>query len=519
MKSYKVDHAIVTPYHVGKNISKNVYNSWMLYYARGHYVRSHIAEISASERFLIDSQIDIILNNANHLDYVIVTWFGTYMDDMWNWHDDCIEYIEQLNKNKWLFSCQIIDKEKQKKNINFANQFYPYPICTFINLKTWREIGKPKWGDWNKDKEVKIIKPIPSKECIHDDYTPLQIESSNELVTIKNQEHGWNFINESLKNNLVIKNIPVKLRKGLLHTYPENYPEGWNNIMEKFMNVPMIDNWDEIDDFKNNLKNNFNIHDDKITQLLTHLSDVKSITHGNRFGKGIFFIYNTEEIIPSQEVYNECWPNIDTIIGPCSMFKAFILGSYKSGYIKNYIHYDIYQRNVDYKKFITENWNGTYNNLHDVLKKLDVDSYHYWTTEKNILDKVWTLLEKYLGQENITQSWIEYKNASTHSYILSNALHDDKKIIQQLQKISPKGIYTGLGDIPGFKQNILTYGIDNINKLVIQHIENLESLCDNVFVDIKLPKNDEQHLLDSKKIKNMLTMTEDYYFEYKQYSS
>ena len=97
MKSYKVDHAIVTPYHVGKNISKNVYNSWMLYYARGHYVRSHIAEISASQQFLIDSQIDTILNNANHLDYVIVTWFGTYMDDMWNWHDDCIEYIEQLN--------------------------------------------------------------------------------------------------------------------------------------------------------------------------------------------------------------------------------------------------------------------------------------------------------------------------------------------------------------------------------------------------------------------------------------
>ena len=76
MKSYKVDHAIVTPYHVGTNISKNVYNSWMLYYARGHYVRSHIAEISASQQFLIDSQIDTILNNANHLDYIIVTWLS-----------------------------------------------------------------------------------------------------------------------------------------------------------------------------------------------------------------------------------------------------------------------------------------------------------------------------------------------------------------------------------------------------------------------------------------------------------
>ena len=103
--------------------------------------------------------------------------------------------------------------------------------------------------------------------------------------------------------------------------------------------------------------------------------------------------------------------------------------------------------------------------------------------------------------------------------MLSNALHDDKKIIKELKKISPKGIYSGLGDIPGFKQNILTYGIDNINKLVIQHIEKLENICNNVFVDIKLPKNDEQHLLNSKQIKNMLTMTEDNYFEYKQYSS
>ena len=585
MCMYKVDHAVVTPYNICSQLDRNVYTSWMLYYLRGHFVRHHIADISDNELFLFNDNIDELLADADKkdLDYLILTWFGVYSSDFWNWHDECLNYIQRLDHEQpdWLIACQIIDKEKQKKKQEFENVFYAYPICAIINMNTWRELGKPAWGEAGEIK--KIIKPRPSEECVHDDYTPWLLHPSSESATVTTEE-GWNFINASLEEGYMIQNLPIEIRKPLHHSYPENDPWFWNQTMTKFMNVGMFENYQVMEamqkhvphkknkeinkifnlqtrqiarlakersaDFLNCFKNglvhyktncdhlshalstatkqnvdldnivNFTeipqIFDAKLEELIIKLLEHKTITHTNKYDPGIFFLYNTETIFANYEHYREIWSTVDTVIGPCSMFKAFILGRHIPEHpATKYVHYDIYERNVFYKEKITKDWNGTLEHLHEVLKSLDSDSYHYWTEEKGVVDQVWKMLQTHLGNdENIEVQWLEYQK-SEHRYVLANAMHKDDKIIEALEELQPTGIFEGLGDIPGFRQNILIYGIDNINTQVREHVRRLQNICPNTHVDVKLPKNDWHLFLDANTIidEYLNNKIDDFYYD------
>jgi len=487
----KIVHGIILPPYIKNNISKETLDSWMILYNRGSYIGSSTA-YNGLDLKIYGISVDDILEHYKDLDvdYLLVSWFGAYCHDFWKWHNDCISYIETLDSNddNWVLAGQIISKEHQKKNEQYKDQFYPYPISAIINLKTWREIGCPQWEDNTMDL---YHVPQMSKECIHDDYTPLVLNPTRYKTIIKNAESGNSFISKILDNNIPIHNIPVNIRKNIIHTYPENDPIQWNHTMEAYMKLPMI-------------------QDNKHYEFMKHALQYKNIRHAPDYSPGVFFLYNTEEVFPKKFI-NESTSALqitDTIIGPCSMFKAFILGS-QSDTVNNYIHFDIFERNVLWKRIITENWNGEYDNLLEVLSNLpNNEEYGFWTRDSdNIVEKQYNILLNQFGSaENLKENWQNYKNKN-HEYVKANLLFDDKNILQALDRVESNIVYTAIGDIPGYMINGINYGIHNITRYTIKHLDKLKSRSEYVYVDIKNPITDIQVFGEYDSIVSELAMT------------
>ena len=125
------------------------------------------------------------------------------------------------------------------------------------------------------------------------------------------------------------------------------------------------------------------------------------------------------------------------------------------------------------------------------------------------------MFQTHLGNdENNEVQWLEYQK-SEHRYVLANAMHKDDKIIEALEELQPTGIFEGLGDIPGFRQNILIYGIDNINTQVREHVRRLQNICPNTHIDVKLPKNDWHLFLDADTIidEYLNNKIDDFYYD------
>jgi len=245
--------------------------------------------------------------------------------------------------------------------------------------------------------------------------------------------------------------------------------------------------------------------DGQTREFIKHVLHYKNLKHGPE-DKGVFFLYNTENIFAENHKTSiDALQSVDTIIGPCSMFKAFILGSHTTT-VKNYIHFDIFERNVLWKRIITESWNGQYDNLVEVLNKLpDNDKFSFWNrSEDNIIEKQYNELLKYFETlQELKIAWQKYKKQN-HKYVKANLLFSDKKIIDAIKQANSKVVYAAIGDIPGYRINGLNYGIHNITNYTINHLKKIKDNVDEVFIDIKVPVSDNQIFGDFSKVKAIL---------------
>ena len=64
---YNIQHAVVVPKHIKETLDRDLYQSWMLYYQRGHYVKQSTSE----HPFVFAETVDEILAiNINMVWYV-----------------------------------------------------------------------------------------------------------------------------------------------------------------------------------------------------------------------------------------------------------------------------------------------------------------------------------------------------------------------------------------------------------------------------------------------------------------
>jgi len=427
---YNIQHAVVVPENVKKNIDRDLYQSWMLYYQRGHYVKQSVEQHPFVWAESIDKILEIVADK--NTEYLIVTWFGLYNHDFWNIHTLCIKDIS--------------DKKQDWNVLNNSNE------CTIqiINLKNWRTEGKPPFAEYCKKKTLEINPTIV-----------------NSLLDSKATEN----------------------------------PQAWNDELNHFTKLPIINT--------------------NLTGLLVKLLTTRNPRHANDRDKGVFFLYNTEAICTNKEHLRTVQAGINTVMGPCSMFKAFILGSKYIDTVDNYLHFDIFQRNLNWKKLITENWDGTKKGLVKTLSMCNDSGdgdFDFWNNSAdNIIEKQWkVLLDEFGTKDAVHNAWQIYKTKN-HAYALANMLFDDRNIIKELQKFDIKGIYHAIGDIPGFRSNALQFGLEQINTLTKTHINRVADINNNLYVDVKVPASDLQKFKKYDEI--LLDLEKDYdLFNFQEYS-
>lgn len=428
---YNIQHAVVVPKHIKETLDRDLYQSWMLYYQRGHYVKQSTSE----HPFVFAETVDEILAIIKDKDteYLILTWFGMYSSDFWHVHDLCIDNIERQKRVESFAQGNWSVLSDNNKN-----------TIQMVNLKEWKKQGCPAYADFSKQSK-KINKRIVEK----------------------------------LLDSKAIEN-----------------PRAWNEELLHFTQLPIIQT--------------------NITDLLTKLITTRNPRHANTHDKGVFFLYNTEAICTDKERLGTVQGAINTVIGPCSMFKAFILGSKYLNAVDNYLHFDIFDRNLQWKKLITENWNGTKKGLVKTLELCHDDGdgdFSFWSNgSQNIIDKQWNVLIEELGSaEKIEAAWKIYQTKN-HEYALSNMLFDDTEIINCLENFNITGIYHAIGDIPGFRSNALQFGLQQINSLTRTHLKRVAKVNQNVYVDIKVPASDLQ------KFKKYDEIIEDLDNDYEEFS-
>lgn len=473
------------------DISNDVRNSLGVFYKRNIYIDCLPGN---PKRSIISDNVMSCIKEADkqNFSFVILTWEGN-MFSIFDFHREALTFIKDLDEKtegNWLVAGHIMDQYKNRLLYSdigaargYENSFWLFPITAVLNLKKWREIGKPDWG---KDEVNQIIsKPIPSHICIHDNYTPIELFPSTETALVEKLKYGWRIIDSALSNNMSVYNLNDKIRESQNYLYPEVDPKRYDSFWRGVFSLPKF------------TKQYENVFHSVIS------SKYPDRTIKNTWG---FFIRNTEEFIPtlkSNELTNI--ENFSVLVTPCSGFKDFILTSSSIGFKnpKKVIHYDILEECVKIKKDTIKNWDGTRTGFVKMFSSLED---HYVSKGKHNpfhMNSLKTYDEAYLellgffeNEEHLKTCWENFKKLD-HDYILIDML-DTNEIWRINQLILDEPTYLCLSDIALWRSNIIGYGFDNLTNSLENVVISLSKKTSNLVVDYKDPKSDLQYLHTAK---------------------
>jgi hypothetical protein len=325
--------------------------------------------------------------------------------DMTRFHQEAI----QLLQNERFLACgHIADGNALFKyknpNINeVRNRYYGFhKQCLLVNLDIFRALGKPKFGI-PSEKTQELFTPIRSIENIHDTYTPIRLNPNTITNSFQPSEFGWNFIHESMKNNLTIPAMNVSLRSTKIYLYPKKEPDWFMKQIDKIQTGQEIGPWE---------------NENGQTTFLDRLK------FAIQTKEEINYIYNTEPFGDISTINQK----FDTFITLCSGFKInVIMNSIGFNESTDVVHYDISTKAIDFHQFIIENWDGS--NLEGLLKSQE---YKYKNTKYE--SNKWNEIIQYFGGEHKFQDhWENYKKLN-HTFVKLDIINDYEEFKQYLNK-------------------------------------------------------------------------------------
>lgn len=484
LENKKVAHALV--YDKGNiGIDEKIRNSLKVFYKRN----LHIDELKFNpESCIIEESVDECLVKGANLDFdfLIITWEGNVFN-LYNFHYEVLRSIEKLENEtngNWVVVGHIMDQYRNRILYNpneaekYKGSFYLFPITALVNLKKWKEIGSPAWGDTvNK---VSVIKAIPSKETIHDNYTPLRLKSSDEIVETSVRP-GWNIINETLKKNIDIFNIDNDIRKTQNYLYPENNVDLYNNFWNHLHGLPKLSGAYE-----------------KVFSLVISCKSRSRI----KDQEWAYFLRNTEAHFPYLKSNNFDTSDYDFFVLPCSGFKDFIISSvFLPGHDNSkFVHYDILEDCVLIKRKIVEQWDGTRRGLSILLRQIE-DDYNtkgkYGCFHMNFmknLDEVYDqILPYYSSEESLEYHWRDFQHKD-HFYINADILSDRDKIFEISKILKNAKTYFSMSDVAGWRMNLLGYSIQGLRDSMKFAVWAILKNREKSIIDYKDPATDLHYL-------------------------
>lgn len=258
-----------------------------------------------------------------------------WADGSWPTGDDfddaLLAEIDEWNENgDWLCAGHII--AHQDRYPHFHQQ------CVVVNLKKWKEIGRPEFETWHLKSHPAWI---CSKETINSKYTPVYIEPNNSQPSTKIQD-GWSgdfmdsLIPAALHAGCRVYNLPYSIRDHKYCCYPEDdvaITAAWlldENFRESF------DDPQELADFK-----------------YSHVSEDKRDLYSYKLlDTAIVYITNTESIPQTPKL------GITLMVAPCSGLHQFqhIIGALDT--IQEVQWTDFSEYGVTWTRHLLENWDG-----------------------------------------------------------------------------------------------------------------------------------------------------------------
>ncbi len=454
-----------------------VRDSLKTYYQRNLYIDSLSGNPLQS---IIEETEDACLHRASELnfDYLIISWEGNIFD-IHRYHHNCINFINSLGDD-WLVAGHIMDQYQNRLLYNdpkapeWKDSFWLFPITAVVNIKKWEQLGKPAWGGNDSKQLVKLA--VPSAECVHDNYTPLSLSAGDIDVAVQTKK-GWSIINAALSNGLKVFNLSNEIRNSQTYLYPENDVNRYNNFWLSLYMMPKL-----TDQYKKVL--------DKILP--------------GKFPKRInestwqCFIRNTENYFPEEAMNNKQidWNSIDTIALPSSGFKDFIVSMSKFSARKtvNVVHFDIIRQCTEIRRKMIERWDGSGDTFAQTLlgigaeyNKNPTDTFHMHSM-KNVIEAYEHLLPYFHSEEDLKECWQKFKTFD-HKYIEADMLDDPWPAIKL---INTKRLYICLSDIAGWRNNIISYGYQNLRNDIAGCVSKLSQRGITGYVDYKDPGTDLQ---------------------------
>lgn len=433
-------------------------------------------------------------------DYVVLHWAGSTMRG----HNEMIhaynDYLKEVADDDFLVMGHIIDGAEHSKGRSWdsGNYYFLYPITCIINLNLFKKIGSPELGQGKERKHLWMANR--SKENIHDNYTPLKLMPGDGTEEVKTKMVGWNIIHESLKNDIPILNLPIKLRQQKTFVYPDVNPDKFAKLVDALWDLPVIDQDGQQKWFIQSLAKKWGVV----------INEPKKATH-----LGTIFLFNTEFYVWESEPFNYYdWSDLKIWLGPASGFKDFVLAYKKYDKFPDkvqFIHFDVVQHTLDLKKHMIE-WDG------------DVDTFYNhvisYRNYENIKKYIWpdhTLWRTYLDEmiaqfdtyEIFLARWKEYQKQN-HKFITANILEDSQQVTNWLGSrqhgfkkqaramLWTSDIYLGT--------NELVYGLENLKKKFSKLLGDVYVTNSNTLLDYKkfddVPEFDELHNIYERELVN-----------------
>lgn len=117
--------------------------------------------------------------------------------------------------------------------------------CYLLNLEIYRKLNCPFIGNQELGARHTQVIPTRSLENLHDNYTPVWVNSGNQTGSYEHKCHGWNILRTAFDYNLPVKIFPPDIRKNKKYLYPESKKDfllnlSWVYFREKYAAADFI---------------------------------------------------------------------------------------------------------------------------------------------------------------------------------------------------------------------------------------------------------------------------------------
>lgn len=388
----RVAHAFVTTQEspTTADTLKPFYETLKIFYQRFNPDRElgYVALEDSTSKIILNDDADTILSMyadghddiITDYDYVVLHWIGSTFKGQ---TDIVVKYHEFLNKqtDNFLLMGHIIDGKEHGKGRSWTSgdYYFMFPITLIVNLKIYKELGKPSLGIGKTKQHLWIGNR--TEENVHDHYTPLRLDPSDGTEEVQTKSIGWNIISESLKNGYPVLNLPEDLRYEKTFTYPDDGPEKFMSAIDSVWNMKVPNNVNQKKWVLESLQRKFGM-------MSNHIREAEQ--------QHAVFLFNTEYAIFYKDLYdNLITDDLTYFIGPASGFKDFVLCFKHFAEQKNKIkfyHFDQSEFTLKLKKHML-GWDGDRNTFFDHVK-----SFRHYKKIENMLWPDITNWSKYLDE-------------------------------------------------------------------------------------------------------------------------